>query len=295
LDQQGQLMPVGVVGELYIGGDGLAREYLGRPELTAEKFVPHPYSRLAGARLYRTGDLVRYLADGNIDFLKRMDHQVKIRGFRVELGEIEAALDQYWAISESVVVDRNDLDTGTRLIAYIVPEEGVEPTSSELYTFLKEKIPSYMIPSVFVTINELPLTPNGKVNREALPLPALSEIANTNFVAPRTPVEETLAGIWRETLGLTQVGVESNFFDLGGHSLMATRVASQIRERCGIELPLRVLFESPTIAALAQHLEAAQSKDTELARILNMLQNVENISEEEVTALLAKTESQAAG
>ncbi len=292
LDQHGQAAPVGVVGELYIGGDGIAREYLGRPELTAEKFVPHPYSSVPGARLYRTGDLVRYLSDGSLDFLKRMDHQVKIRGFRVELGEIEAALDQYWAISESVVIDRNDLDTGTRLIAYIVPEEGVEPTSSELYTFLKEKVPSYMIPSVFVTIKELPLTPNGKVNREALPLPALSEIANTNFVAPRTPVEETLAGIWRETLGLAQVGVESNFFDLGGHSLMATRVASQIRERCGIELPLRVLFESPTIAALAHHLEAAQSKDTELARILNMLQNVENISEEEVTALLAKTEGE---
>ncbi len=168
LDQQGQLAPVGVVGELYIGGDGIAREYLGRPELTAETFVPHPYSSEPGARLYRTGDLVRYLADGNLEFLKRMDHQVKIRGFRVELGEIEAALDQYWAISESVVIDSDDLATGTRLIAYIVPEEGVEPTPKELYTFLKEKIPSYMIPSVFVTITEVPLTPNGKVNRRAV-------------------------------------------------------------------------------------------------------------------------------
>ncbi len=287
LDKQGQLAPVGVVGELYIGGDALAREYLGRPELTAEMFVPHPYSSEPGAQLYRTGDLVRYLCDGNLEFLKRLDHQVKIRGFRVELGEIEAALNQYWAISESVVIDSDDLATGTRLIAYIVPEEGVEPTPQELYSFLKEKIPSYMIPSVFVTITEVPLTPNGKVNRRELPLPEINEtVANIDFVAPRSPLEEILAGIWREILGIPQVGVKSNFFDLGGHSLMATRVLSQIRERCGIELPLRVLFESPTISGLAHHIETVQSKDTELIRMINMLESMENISEEEVTALL---------
>jgi acyl carrier protein len=292
LDGEGQLAPVGVVGELYIGGDGIAREYLGRPELTAETFVPHPFSKKPGARLYRTGDLVRYLSDGNIEFLKRVDHQIKIRGFRVELGEIEAALNQYWAVRESVVLDRNDPVSGTKLIAYVVPEEGVEPTTAELHAFLAEKIPSYMIPSVFVTLNELPLTPNGKLNREALPLPELNEADTTpNFVAPRTPLEETLAGIWHETLGVAQVGVESNFFDLGGHSLLATRVVSQMRERLGIELPLRVLFESPTIAGLAQHIDTAQSKDTELGRIMSVLENIENISEEEVTALLAQSGS----
>jgi acyl carrier protein len=292
LDRQMQLVPAGVAGELYIGGDGLAREYLGRPELTAEMFVPHPYSTNPGARLYRTGDLVRYLSDGNLDFLKRRDHQVKIRGFRVELGEIKAALDQYWAIIESVVIDRDDLGGGTRLVGYIVPEEGVEPTTAELYAFLKEKIPTYMIPSIFVTIDKIPLTPNGKVNRRELPVPEFNDDAATaSFVAPRTPVEETLAGIWCETLGVSQVGVESNFFNLGGHSLLATRVISQIREKFGVELPLRVLFESPTIAALAQHLDTAQSKDTELQRILSMLENVESISEEEVTALLAKAEA----
>jgi amino acid adenylation domain-containing protein len=292
LDREGQLAPVGVVGELYIGGDGIAREYLGRPELTAETFVPHPFSKKPGARLYRTGDLVRYLSDGNIEFLKRVDHQIKIRGFRVELGEIEAALNQYWAVRESVVLDRNDPVSGTKLIAYVVPEEGVEPTTAELHAFLAEKIPSYMIPSVFVTLNELPLTPNGKLNREALPLPELNEADTTpNFVAPRTPLEETLAGIWHETLGVAQVGVESNFFDLGGHSLLATRVVSQMRERLGIELPLRVLFESPTIAGLAQHIDSAQSKDTELGRIMSVLENIENISEEEVTALLAQSGS----
>ena len=292
LDQQMQLVPVGVVGELYIGGDGLAREYLGRAALTAEKFVPHPFSTKPGARLYRSGDMVRYLSDGNLDFLKRRDHQVKIRGFRVELGEIEAALDQYWAIIESVVIDGDDPGGGKRLVAYIVPEEGVEPTTAELYAFLKEKIPTYMIPSIFVTLDKIPLTPNGKVNRRELPVPEFSEDeANANFVAPRTPVEETLAGIWCETLSVSQVGVESNFFDLGGHSLLATRVLSQIREKFGIELPLRVLFELPTIAGLAQHLDTVQSKETQLQRILSMLENVESISEEEVTALLAQAEA----
>jgi acyl-coenzyme A synthetase/AMP-(fatty) acid ligase/acyl carrier protein len=292
LDRQGHLAPAGVTGELYIGGDGIAREYLGRPDLTAERFVPHPFSNEPGARLYRTGDLVRYMSDGNIVFLKRMDHQVKVRGFRVELGEIEAALNQYWAISKSVVIDNDDLPGGTRLIAYIVPEEGVEPASAELYAFLKEKIPSYMIPSIFVTLKEIPLTPNGKVNRAELPVPQMSEDgASANFVAPRSPLEETLAEIWRETLGVAQIGVESNFFDLGGHSLMATRVVTQIRERFGVELPLRVLFESPTIAGLAQHLDAVQVKETQLSRILSMLENVENISEEEVAALLANAEA----
>jgi acyl carrier protein len=287
-----QLVPVGVTGELYIGGDGLAREYLGQPELTAERFVPHLYSPKAGARLYRTGDMVRYLNDGNLDFLKRRDHQVKIRGFRVELGEIEAALEQYWAITESLVIDRDDLGGGTRLIAYVVPEEGVEPAPAELHALLKEKIPSYMIPSIFVTLKEIPLTPNGKVNRRELPEPEFIESeANENFVAPRTPSEEMLASIWRETLGVPQVGVESNFFDLGGHSLLATRVMSQIREQFGVELPLRVLFETPTIAGLAPHLDAVQSKDTQLQRILSMLENVESISEEEVTALLAQAEA----
>jgi amino acid adenylation domain-containing protein len=291
LDQQSRMAPVGVAGELCIGGDGLAQGYLRRPELTAEKFVPHPYSRKAGARLYRTGDLVRYGSDGNIEFLKRMDHQVKVRGFRVELGEIESVLNQHWAIAESIVVDSKDSSGNTRLIAYIVFEDGAEATSSEILTFLQEKLPSYMFPSAFVTIKEIPLTANGKVDRRALPVTEqIDAETSTAFIAPRTDMEELVAEIWRDTLELTQVGVESNFFQLGGHSLMATRVMNKIRERCGVELPLRVLFESPTVASLAARLEAAQPKDSELGRIYRILANVENIPEEDVNALLAQVE-----
>ena len=293
LDQQSRMVPVGVVGELCIGGDGLARGYLGRPELTAEKFVPHPYSSKAGARLYRTGDLVRYQSDGNIEFLRRMDQQVKVRGFRVELGEIESVLNEYWAIVESVVADSKDTSGNTRLIAYIVLEEGVEATSSQMLTFLQEKLPSYMLPAAFITIKEIPLTANGKVDRRALPMPEQIEVEiGESFIAPRTDTEELVAEIWRDILGLTQVGVESNFFDLGGHSLLATRVMNKIRERCGVELPLRILFESPTVASLAARLDEAQPKDSEMGRILQILANVENISEEEVNALLLKTERQ---
>jgi amino acid adenylation domain-containing protein len=292
LDQQSRMVPVGVPGELCIGGDGLARGYIRRPELTAEKFVPHPYSRNAGARLYRTGDLVRYREDGNIEFLKRMDQQVKVRGFRVELGEIESTLNQYRAVMESIVVDRKDSSGDIRLIAYFVPEVGVEPTSLELLTFLQEKLPSYMLPSAFIAIKEIPLTPNGKVDRRALPAPEQIEVSTAGFIAPRTEMEQLVAEIWCEILGITQVGADSNFFDLGGHSLLATRVMNRIRERCGVELPLRVLFEFPTVVSLAAKLDDARPKETELSRILDILVNMENISEEEVTTLLAQSESQ---
>jgi amino acid adenylation domain-containing protein len=292
LDQQSRMVPVGVPGELCIGGDGLARGYIRRPELTAEKFVPHPYSRNAGARLYRTGDLVRYREDGNIEFLKRMDQQVKVRGFRVELGEIESTLNQYRAVMESIVVDRKDSSGDIRLIAYFVPEDGVEPTSLELLTFLQEKLPSYMLPSAFMAIKEIPLTPNGKVDRRALPAPEQIEVSTAGFIAPRTEMEQLVAEIWCEILGITQVGADSNFFDLGGHSLLATRVMNRIRERCGVELPLRVLFEFPTVVSLAAKLDDARPKETELSRILDILVNMENISEEEVTTLLAQSESQ---
>jgi amino acid adenylation domain-containing protein len=287
LDQHGQLVPVGVPGELYIGGDAIAREYLGCPELTAEKFVPHPYSTEPGARLYRTGDLARYLSDGNIDYLGRMDQQVKLRGVRIEVGEIETVLQQHPAVRDSVVVFREAAPGDKRLVAYVVSET---VSTAELRTWLRERLPDHFVPAHFVVLEKLPLTPNGKVDRRALPAPDNTQTA-AEFIAPRTPEEAKIAEIWAEVLNVKPIGIETNFFHLGGHSLLATRVMTQIRERFGIELPLRVLFESPTVAGLAQHLDTMKSKDAELQRILRMLENVENISDEEVTALLAKTEA----
>ncbi|HEX5708242.1 MAG TPA: amino acid adenylation domain-containing protein, partial [Pyrinomonadaceae bacterium] len=252
LDDAMRLVPQGVAGELYVGGEGLARGYFGRPELTAERFVPDPFSREPGARLYRTGDLARYRSDGQIEFLGRRDHQVKVRGFRIELGEVEAALGEQPEIEEAVVVAHRLGDSEPRLVSYIVTRPGLTPTPGELRQRLKEQLPEYMIPSAFVILDEMPLTPNGKVNRAALPEPegARPEMENA-YLAPRTPVEEELADIWANLLGLRRVGVSDNFFDLGGHSLLATQVVSRVREVFGMEMSVRALFEAPTVAELA--------------------------------------------
>ena len=259
LDQHLEPVPVGVIGEIYISGEGLARGYLHRPEATAEKFIPNPFSEQPGARLYRTGDLARYLSDGTIDFLGRNDHQVKLRGFRIELGEIEALLARHEAIRESLVMVREDAEGERKLIAYLIAEQGAGIGVSELRSYLKERLPHYMVPSAFVWLEALPLTPNGKVDRRALPAPDQSrqELAD-RLVAPRTPVEEMLAGIWSEVLKVEQVGVYDNFFDLGGHSLLATQIISRTREIFHIELPLRCLFESPTVADLSEQIERAR-------------------------------------
>lgn len=246
LDSHLQPVPIGAVGELYIGGDGLARGYLNSPELTAQKFI-HLSISTAKMRLYQTGDLARYLPDGTIEFLGRTDDQVKIRGFRVELGEIEAVLKQYPAIVEAVVVARKDASGELRLAAYILPN--LEISTSELQNWLNTKLPDYMIPSGFVQLKTLPLTANGKLDRSALPIPDFTH--TTEFVAPRTPIEQTLAEIWADVLQLEQVGVNDNFFELGGHSLLATQVVSRLRQALLVELPLHHLFESPTVADLA--------------------------------------------
>ncbi len=256
LDPHRQLVPIGVPGELHLSGVGLARGYFNRPELTDEKFIPNPYN--PGTRLYKTGDLVRYLPDGNIEYLGRIDHQVKIRGFRIELGEIEAGLSQHPDVYSAVVVAREDVLGSPRLVAYIVPNPEATVSVGELRSFLKQQLPEYMIPSAFVMLEALPLTPNGKVDRWALPASdtARPELEKP-FVAPRTEVEERLAAIWSEVLGLEQVGVCDNFFELGGHSLLATQIVSRLREAFGLELPLRRLFESPTVAELAESIEEA--------------------------------------
>jgi len=256
LDQNFCLAPIGVPGELYIGGLGLAHGYLNRPDLTAEKFIPHPFSHTSGARLYRTGDVARVLPDGNVEFVGRLDHQVKLRGFRIELGEVESVLNEHPSIRESVVILGEDIAGDKRLIAYLVAEPSVELASSELRHVLREKLPDFMIPSVFVNLDKMPLTPNGKVDRQALPAPEGKLLKQgTNYVIPRTPLEKSLADIWSEILGLERVGVEDNFFDLGGHSLTATRVISQIRERLYMEIPLRELFNFPTVAGLARRIK----------------------------------------
>jgi amino acid adenylation domain-containing protein len=257
LDQNLNPVPIGVTGELYIGGRCLARGYLNRPDLTAEKFVMNPFNDDPSARLYKTGDLARYLPDGNIEFLGRNDHQVKIRGFRIELGEIEAVLEQHAAVRDAVVLAREDVSGDKRLVGYIVPNQEPTPTPHDLRSYLKEKLPEYMVPSAFVFLESLLLTPNGKVDRRALPAPDENrpELKEA-FVKPRTPVEELLAGIWAEVLKLEKVGIHDNFFDLGGHSLLGTKLIAQIQKDFQTDLPLRFLFESPTIAGLAARIEA---------------------------------------
>ena len=247
LDSHLKPVPIGSRGELYIGGDGLAQGYLNRPELTAERFIPHPFSSEPGARLYKTGDLGRYQADGNLEFLGRVDEQVKLRGFRIELGEIEAVLHQHPAVQAAIAQVQEK-----RLVAYIQPTQ-TAPTVSELRSFLQSKLPDYMVPSAIVVLETLPLTANGKVDRRASALNlAQTEVGLDR--APQTDIEQKLATIWTQILGL-QVGVHDNFFELGGHSLLATQLISRVRNAFGIEVPLRSLFETPTIASLAKYIE----------------------------------------
>jgi amino acid adenylation domain-containing protein len=283
LDMHLQPAPVGVPGELYIGGDGLARGYLNRPELTEERFVGNPFSNDPKSRLYRTGDIARYLPDGNIEFLGRLDDQVKIRGYRIELGEIEAVLAQYPAVREAVVLAREESPGDKRLVAYVVPNLNPAPASHALRSFLKEKLPDYLVPSAFVFLDSLPLTPHGKVDRKALPAPEQSrpELDET-FSAPRTAVEGPLAGIWAEVLKIDKVGIHDNFFDLGGHSLLATQVVSRIRRSLRVEVPLRTMFEAPTIAGLAIAILKKQAETIDEKNMSRILADIESLSNEEI-------------
>ncbi len=252
-------VPIGVPGELHIGGIGLGRGYFNRPELTAEKFIPNAFSNEPGARLYKTGDLARYLPGGIIEYLGRNDYQVKIRGFRIELGEIEAALGAHPGVRECVVLLREDVPGDKRLVAYVVAHQEWILSREELLRFVKETLPDHMVPSAFVLLDALPLSPNGKLDRRALLAPdSTRQALESPFVVPRDLFEEMLAGIWSSVLGVEQVGAHDDFFVLGGHSLLATQVISRIRNAFGVELPLLALFESPTVAGLARHIKAAQ-------------------------------------
>ncbi|MTJ10019.1 non-ribosomal peptide synthetase, partial [Anabaena sp. UHCC 0204] len=272
LDTHLKPVPLGVVGELYIAGESLARGYFNSPELTNEKFINHPFSD-GKQRLYKTGDRVRYLSNGNLEFLGRFDDQVKIRGYRIELGEISTALSQHPAVKENVVIAREETSTEKRLIAYIIPTSHAV-SNHEFRDFLKAKLPEYMIPAFFVMLKSLPLTANGKLDRNAFPAPEEVVSRETTFIAPRTPVEEVLAGIWGQLLGVPQVSINDNFFELGGHSLLATQVISRIRTTFNIEIPLPQLFESANLAALAAQIEIAmRGEQQEIKTITSVSRN----------------------
>ncbi len=270
LDGNLQPVPIGVIGDLYIGGDGLSRGYLNHPELTSERFLPNPFN--SSSVIYKTGDIARYLADGNIEFFGRSDQQVKVRGFRIETGEVEVALAQHPAVRQAVVVAWRERSSNASLVAYLVPTEGgQEADAGQLREFLREILPEYMVPSIFVNLESLPLTPNGKVDRKALPQPSqVRPDLKAPYMAPRTPLELELSEICAQVLGMENqngqpvVGVHDNFFDLGGHSLLGTRLVFLLREKYGLEaaaLPLRVLFEQPTVANLAETIENARRGD----------------------------------
>ncbi|MGA9380654.1 MAG: amino acid adenylation domain-containing protein, partial [Phormidium sp.] len=289
LDAHLQPVPIGVPGELHIGGVSLARGYLNRPELTQEKFIFNPFENSVRAgladnfgnnqtipgqnpplqtqnsKLYKTGDLARYLPDGNIEYLGRIDNQVKIRGYRIELGEIEALLSQHPQVQTAVVTVREDTPGDKRLVAYILSQAEAAPTIIELRQYLKAKVPEYMLPSAFVILETLPLTPSGKIDRRALPKPDSYSRQTDNYVAPRNPVEEILTHLWEQLLNLKQVGIHDNFFALGGHSLLATQLMSRIRNRLQVELPLRSLFAAPTVAQLAIQIQQIQRGNLQLS------------------------------
>ena len=253
LDSNLKPVPIGVPGEIFIGGAGVARGYCNRPGVTAEKFIPDPFSRKPGAHLYQTGDLARYLPDGNIDFLGRLDQQIKIRGFRIELGEIESVLGLHQAVRENVAIAREDTPHEIRLVSYVVLNPGQVLTGMDLRGFLKEKLPAFMIPSKFVLLEKLPFTPNGKIDRRALPKP------NDDFpendvpdILPRTDVEKKIGSIWKEVLNLEKVGLMDNFFDLGGHSLLVIQVRTRLEKFFGKKISMMEMFQYPTISTLSE-------------------------------------------
>jgi acyl-coenzyme A synthetase/AMP-(fatty) acid ligase/acyl carrier protein len=305
VDDAMKVVPVGVSGELLLGGEGLARGYLQQPEMTAASFIPDSISSETGTRLYRTGDVVRYRSNGQLEFIGRRDKQVKVRGFRIELGEVELVLAGHPAVKQCSVVARGGDDDGKRLIGYVVWREGESVSVSKLREYLSERLPEYMIPGQVVELEELPLNANGKVDRRALPLPEEVGVQGTEYKAPRTPVQEILASIWADVLGVERVGINDNFFELGGHSLLALKIISRVQEAFKLKLQLRMLFERPTIAGLAETITPLQSDGKEVEgegsrsappdKEEELLTRIDQLSDQEVNTLLQNllTEEQA--
>jgi amino acid adenylation domain-containing protein len=274
LDAHLQPVPLGVAGEIHIGGAGVARGYLNRPELTAERFIADPFSSDPEARLYKTGDLARYLPDGNIEYLGRNDFQVKIRGFRIELGEIEAELTGCEGVREALVIAREDAAGDKRLVAYLVAQDGMELSVEELRDNLSAALPDYMVPAAFVMLDAFPLTPNGKIDRKALPAPDQSSVLKRAYEAPQGETEIAIAQVWQDLLGLAQIGRHDHFFELGGHSLMAVQLLSRVRQQFGVEVALANLFEKPVLIDFADLLVSLQIElfsDTDIEDIKSEL------------------------
>ena len=306
LDSHLQPVPVGVPGELHIGGDGVARGYLNRPELTEEKFIADPFNSSSGARLYKTGDLARYRLDGTIECLGRNDFQVKLRGHRIDLGEIESALRQFPNVIDAVVLLREDERRQKSLVAYLLRSAHPSPDAGMLQQFLRKKLPDYMMPSAFVVLDKFPLTPNGKTDRKALAATSLERApVKQAFTPPRTPAEETLAKIWRELLVQSEIGIDDNFFEIGGHSLLAMQLMARVRKEFQAELSLRQIFEAPTIAELADVLmEKEQSSEAPLplarSRISpehaqELLEKLDELSDKEIELLLQQVSVESGG
>ena len=285
MDKDMNLQPVGVAGELYISGLMLARGYLNRPELTAEKFVPNPFEQ--GERLYKTGDQVRWLPTGQLQFLGRVDNQVKIRGIRIELGEIEAVLGQHPDVENSIVIAREVSHGNKRLFGYVTLKEGLSHEVWHLQRYLKERLPEYMVPPSLVVLDSLPMSPNGKVDRNALPAPeSINPETASRFVEPSNPVEEVVAGIWGEVLKLERVSRNDNFFELGGHSLLATQVISRLRNSLQIELPVRRIFEAPTLAEFSAWMRQESVRHADIEERASLLLKISRLSDEEAEAML---------
>jgi len=288
LGPQLEPVPIGVAGEVYIGGDGVTRGYRNHPDLTADRFVPDPFSVKPGARLYKTGDMARFLPDGNIEYAGRNDFQVKIRGYRIELGEIELTLSQHPSVKETVVTANEK-----RVTAYVVFNEGRIASAKQLKEFLAERLPEYMLPSSFIVLDALPLTSTGKVDRNALPSHQSGVDGGENYVPPRTALEQVLAGIYSEILAVERVSVNDSFFDLGGHSLLATQVLSRVREAFQLNLPLRKLFKAPTVAGFAAAILEDDVSRERVERTAELLLTIANLSDDEVDELLAEESDRA--
>jgi amino acid adenylation domain-containing protein len=287
LDDTMNPAPIGVIGDLYIGGSALSRGYLNEPMQTAEKFIPDPFCQRTDGRLYKTGDRARFLSDGNVEFLGRKDHQVKIRGFRVELGEVEAELAQHPKVKEVVVTVWDQAETGKSLVAYLVIEKDTEVNTSELRNYLSEKVPGYMLPSSYVMLEEMPLTNNGKVDRGKLPKPeSLRPDLERSYKAPEMATQQVMVEIWEEVLGIERVGIEDNFFELGGHSLLATQVVSRVKDAFQVEIALRSLLESPTVESFVEKMIQSEPQSGYLEEIARIWQELDHLSEEETIKML---------